>query len=117
MKADVDAGYLAKLNTPALIADRERKKADERTKITALDDYYYYNGKYEPFRLKVAYINGPQSTEQYAKTIESTLKNLGIIADLVPLEPTDLEDVIKSGKKEYDMIVAGVGTSGNIAQL
>jgi ABC-type transport system substrate-binding protein len=116
-KREVDAVYLAKLNTPALIAERERKKAEKRKTLEALDDHYYYNGKYEPFRLRVAYINGPQSTEQYAKTIEATLKKLSIITELIPLEPKDLESIIKSGEKNYDLIIAWVGTAGNIARI
>lgn len=102
----VDAEYLARLNTPALVAARERAKASERAKVEALDDHYYYNAKYEPFKLKVAYMNGVQSTEQYALVIEQTLKNLSIIAELTPLEGKDLEEIIRTGEKGYDILVA-----------
>jgi hypothetical protein len=41
----VDSVYLERLNTPALIAERQSKK-EERKKIFAeLDDRYYYDAK------------------------------------------------------------------------
>lgn len=114
---EVDASYLAKLNTPALLAERERQKTDLRKKVEVLDDRYYYNDTYEPFSLDVAYVVGQQSTEEYAHVIEQTLKNLSIIAHLIPLEAKDVEQIIQTGKKDYDILVAWVSTAGDVAGL
>jgi hypothetical protein len=73
---DVNKEYLARKNTPAMIADRERKKQESLKQIQTLDEHYYYNEKSEPFTIKVAYITGPQSTEAYALHTEETLKKL-----------------------------------------
>jgi hypothetical protein len=73
---EVNKEYLARKNTPAMIADRERKKQETLQKLEALDEHYYYNGKFEPFTIKVAFITGPQSTEKYALHVEETLKKL-----------------------------------------
>ncbi len=116
-RKEVDAPYLAKLNTPALLAERERKKEEHKKRIETLDNQYYYNEKDEPFRVKVAYITGQSSTEEYAQSIAATLKTLSLVAELIPVEAKELENIIKSGEKNYDIIVAWVSTSGNIAEI
>jgi hypothetical protein len=73
---EVDREYLARKNTPAMIADRERKKQETLQKLEVLDEHYYYNEKFEPFTIKVAFMTGPQSTEKYALHVEETLKKL-----------------------------------------
>jgi ABC-type transport system substrate-binding protein len=100
-----------------LVADRERKKSETKKIAEALDDHYYYNVKNEPFRLKVAYVGGPQSTETYAHSIESVFVRLGILTELVPLEPKDIDSIISTGKKNYDLIVLGIESPGNIARI
>jgi hypothetical protein len=105
---NVNTEYLARKNTPAMIADRERKKQDTLKQIQTLDEHYYYNEKSEPFTIKVAYITGPQSTETYALHTEETLKKLGVKTELLPLEPKNLTAMISSGKKEYDVLIIGV---------
>ncbi|MBP9779446.1 hypothetical protein KBD33_02350 [Candidatus Gracilibacteria bacterium] len=116
-KEVVNSGYLARINTPAFLADKQRKKDERKAKIAPLDDRYYYNASGEPFSLKVAYINGPQGTEIYAQEIEKILKDLGVFTELIAYKSSDIEELIKSGKKDYDMLVLGIETPGNIGHI
>lgn len=54
-KNQVRDEYNATQNTPALIAERDRKKAEQVEKIRTLSDEFYYNSKLEPMSLKVGY--------------------------------------------------------------
>jgi hypothetical protein len=105
---EVDAEYALRANTPALVADRERKKAEEKKKAEALDPQYYYSDTYEPFTIRLAYITGTQSTENYANVIEDVLKKLSIRTEKVALETKDLEKIITTGKRNYDILVVGI---------
>lgn len=113
-RTQVNSGYLARINTPALIAERQRKKDEKKSKLISLDDRYYYNSEWEIFKLKVAYTTGPQGTELYAQEIEKILKNLGVMTELVAYKTSDVEDLIRSWKKDYDMLIIGIETPGNI---
>jgi hypothetical protein len=44
--------------------------------------------------------------EEYAQFIAVTLKTLSLVAELIPVEAKELENIIKSGEKNYDIIVA-----------
>ncbi len=116
-RVTVNSGYLARINTPAFLADRQRKKEEKKAKIVPLDDRYYYNGLGEPFRLKVAYTTWPQWTELYAEKIEKILKDLWVMTELISYKPADIEGLIRSGKKEYDILVLGIETPGNIGHI
>jgi hypothetical protein len=105
-RKEINDEYTARNNTPAIIAERERAKEEKKKTALALDPLYYYDKDGKPFALKVAYITGPQSTESYALAIEKTLKNLSIMTDLTPLDPKGLQEMIKSGKKNYDILIA-----------
>ncbi len=113
----INSGYLARINTPAIVADRQRKKDERKTKLTELDDRYYYNAEGKPFNIKVAYTTWPQWTESYALEIEKILKNLWVITQLVAYKSTEIEDLIRSGKKDYDILVLGIETPGNIGHI
>ena len=116
-KKTVDDTYLARDNTPALIAEREREKTKQKETALALDPLYYYNKDGNPFKLVVAYVTGPQSTESYGLKIEGILKKLSVKTELLPLEPKDLQEMIKSGKKEYDILIAGVSVGDTISDI
>jgi hypothetical protein len=116
-KKEIDDEYTARNNTPALIAERERAKEEKKKTALALDPLYYYDTDGKPFRLKVAYITGPQSTEAYALAIEKTLKNLSIMTELTPLDPKALQGMITSAKKDYDILVAGVSAGETISGI
>jgi ABC-type transport system substrate-binding protein len=116
-KKEVDSVYLERLNTPALIAERQSKK-EERKKIFAeLDDRYYYDAKWEAFSLKVWYVTWVQGTDFYALKVEKILKDLGIFTELVAYKASDIADIIKTGKKDYDILILWIETPGNIGHI
>lgn len=116
-KKTIDDEYIARNNTPALIAEREREKTKQKEAALALDPLYYYNKDGEVFKVKVAYITGLQSTESYAHTVEETLKKLSIMAELIALEPKTLQEIIKSWKKDYDILIAGISTWDTLSDI
>ncbi len=116
-KKSVDEEYRARNNTPALIAEREREKQKQLEAAAALNPQYYYNKEWKEFRITVAYVTGIQSTESYAKTIENTLRKLSIMTELVTLEPKALQEIITTGKKEYDIIIAWVSAWETISEI
>jgi ABC-type transport system substrate-binding protein len=116
-KKEIDNEYTARNNTPALLAERERAKEEKKKTALALDPLYYYNKDNKPFKLKVAYITGPQSTESYATAIEKTLKNLSIMTELTPLDPKALQGMITSGQKDYDILIAWVSAGETISGI
>jgi ABC-type transport system substrate-binding protein len=116
-KKEIDDSYVARNNTPALIAEREREKTEKKNTALALDPLYYYDKSGKAFELKVAYITGPQSTETYALAIEKTLKNLSIMTNLMPLDPKTLQGMITSGKKDYDILIAWVSAGETLTGI
>lgn len=116
-KKIVDDEYIARMNTPALIAEREREKTKQKESAIALDPLYYYNKEGKEFQLVVAYITGLQSTETYALAIEKILKNLSIKAELKPLDPKMLQEIIKTGEKDYDILIAWVSAGDSLAGI
>ncbi len=116
-RTEVNSWYLARLNTPALISLREQSKEERKTKIAPLDGHYYYNAKWEPFTLKLAFTTWAEWTEAYAEAIATILKNLGVVTELVAYKPEDIENIIKSGKKDYDILVLWIETPGNIGHI
>lgn len=113
----IDDEYIARNNTPALIAERAREKEQKKAKVMELDPLYYYDKEGQPFRIKLDYITGLQSTEPYALATEKILKNLSILTELTPLEPKELQEMIKTGKKDYDILLAGVSAQDTISSI
>jgi ABC-type transport system substrate-binding protein len=116
-KKTIDDEYIARNNTPALIAEREREKQSKKESALALDPKYYHDKAGTPFRVKIAYVSGPQSTELYALAIQKPLENLSIMTELVALDPKALQSMIVSGKKDYDILIAWVSAGGTIAGI
>ncbi len=55
--------------------------------------------------------------ETYANFIEGELKKIGILVEKNALAPEDIENMIKTGQKTYDMILIGIEAPGNIARI
>lgn len=109
--------YLATQNTPALIANRERWKEEKLIQARELKDEYYYNNLNQLFIIKIGYIIGPQSTEVYAKKIDSALRLLGIKTELIPYNPKEIQSLIASGERKYDILVIGISVEGSLANI
>ena len=116
-RQEVRDAYLATVNTPALIADRERKKAELIKTAQELKDEYYYNGSGSIFAIKIAYTTGPQSTELYAQSIDRALRLLGVKTDLVPYDSKAVQAMIADGSRPYDLLVIGASVDGSLSSI
>ncbi len=116
-KKSIDDEYIARKNTPALIAEREKVKKLAHEKIEKLDERYYYTRDGKPFEITVSYVNGRESTESYAKIVEATLANLSIKTTISAITPEQVSEMIKTGKKDYDILIIGIEAPGNIARI
>lgn len=116
-RKEVDSTYLERINTPALIAERQRKKDERKSLFANLDDHYYYNREGKAFSLKVWYVTWVQGTDFYALKIEKILKDLGIFTELVAYKAPEIADIIKTGKKDYDILILWIETPGNIGHI
>lgn len=113
----VEAELLTKLNTPEKIAEREKQKQEKISKISSLEDSYYYNEKYEPFTLKLAFVSDKDAPAKYAEFSIESLRQLGVKIEQIPLTTKNLSTLISSGEKNYDMIIVGLRSPGSAAHL
>lgn len=113
----IDEEYTARNNTPALLAEREREKLKQKEAASNLNPLYYYDQEWKEFTVKVAYITWPQSTEAYALLVADSLKKLSIMTELIPLEPKALQEMITTGKKDYDILVAWISAGDTISEI
>lgn len=109
--------YYATLNTPALIANRERLKEEKLKQAQELKDEYYYNDTNQVFSIKIGYVVGPQSTEVYAKNIDKALHLLGIKTELIPHNPKDIQTLIANGERKYDILVIGISVESSLSSI
>lgn len=94
-----------------IIENKEKKEKIDKEKlekINNLDENLYYDKNFKEFSLKLYHIDDwKKETNDTVKFIESSLKELWIIVDIVPFSIKELPKVI-SNKNEYDMIVTWV---------
>ncbi len=102
---EVEASLVAEMNTPEKIAEREAQKQQKITEINALEDNVYYNSSYEPFSLVLAFLSDNTASVKYAEFTIQELATLGIKTETKPLTTKELDALIKSGEKNYDMII------------
>lgn len=116
-KKQEEDSYNATQNTPALIAAREREKWEKMKQLQALGDEYYYNDKNEVFQVRIAYASWPQSTETYAKSIDSALKLLWLKTELIPYGPKEIQSMIANGERNYDLLAIGVSVEWSLSSI
>ncbi len=116
-KKSVDEELLTELNSAEKIAERETAKQEKIAKIQALEDNLYYNADYEPFSLKLTFVSDREASLTYADFTISAIRQLGIVVESDPIDTKGLDAMIKSGKKNYDMIIVGVRSPNTIADL
>ncbi len=117
MKEQVEQEYVAKLNTPELVAERQKIIVEKKTKLSALDPRYYYNDSLKAYELGIVHAGEPASLTLYAKHVETTLTNLGIKSSITPLSTKDLQTMLQKGKKDYDIILVGFEATGRISRV
>lgn len=116
-KKQLQDNYNALQNTPALIAAREREKWEKLKQLQTLADEYYYNEKNEIFQVRIGYASGPQSTESYATSIDEALRLLGVKTVLIPYWPKEIQAMIASGERKYDLLVIGVSVEWSLSGI
>lgn len=115
---DVENSLLAELNTPEKIAEREKEKQELINKIsTELQDNLYYNDKFEPFSISLTFVADKEAPAKYAEFTIETLSNLGIQVSPNGITTKDLNTLVTSNEKNYDMILVGLRSPGSIAHL
>lgn len=114
---EVEAELLAALNTPEKIAERESEKQKKIDEISALENNVYFNAKYEPFTLTLAFLSDNIASAKYANFTMQELAILGIKVDPKSMTTKELDAMIKAGEKNYDMIIVGVRSPGTVADL
>lgn len=117
MKEKVDGEYLAVLNNPEKVTLRLQAVSKERERLKALDPRYYYNRKWEPFEVKIAYKDDPLSLQTYAAYVSSALQDLSIKSTLVPLSTKDIQTMLQSGNKDYDFIIIPFEANGRLSRI
>ena len=117
LREQVEQEYITKLNTPELVATRQKAIQEKKTKLSALDPRYYYNDALQPFELTIAHASEPSSLASYAKQVESTLTHFGIKSTIKPLSTKDLQSMLQKGKKEYDIMLIGFEATGRISRV
>ena len=108
--------YNALQNTPALIADRERKKSESLKEAQTLKDEYYYKWN-DIFVIRIGYITGPQSTQSYATSISDALRLLGVKTELIAYGPKELQNMISSSKRDYDLLAIGISVEWSLSRI
>lgn len=67
--------------------------------------------------MRIGYIIGPQSTEAYANSIDGALRLLGVKTVLIPYGPKEIQAMIASGERKYDLLVIGVSVEGSLSSI
>ncbi len=116
LRESVDAAYLSELNTPERVAQRQQVSEKRKAEIKLLDPRYYYNSKNIPFELRIAYKDDPQTLGKYAATVVSALEKLSIQSKLIPLSTKDLQKMLETWKKEYDIIIIWFEANGRLSR-
>ncbi len=116
-KKQLQSEYDATQNTPALVSSRERLKEDKLKGAQQLANEYYYNNQNQVFTIKIWYITGPQSTELYAKHIDTALRLLGIKTELIAYGTKELQAMIATGERKYDLLVIGISVEGSLSSI
>jgi hypothetical protein len=113
----VEDQYLAKLNTPEIVATRIKTLDERKAKIQALNQRFYYNNKLESFSLKLVYITDPTSLETYATQISNALLAIGIEAQVNVMSAKDFSSMLQKGEKNYDMLLIGFEANGRFSRI
>jgi hypothetical protein len=92
-------------------------KEEKLSQAHELMDEYYYNAQNQIFAIKIGYITGPQSTEIYAKSVDKALRLLGVKTELIPYGPKELQALIASGERKYDLLIIGISVEGSLSSI
>lgn len=84
------------------------KQKEELSFLEGLDTELFYNKEGDAFTLKFVYLDTDQSAQGVIETIESSLRDYGILIESIPVSLSNLVQIIRSEEKNYDMVFAGI---------
>lgn len=113
----VNTELVAIANLPEKLAKREAEKQQKLAEIAKLADNTYYNEKYEPFTLKVAFMSEKQASQDAVEHMSAVLDKLGIVVNAEAISTKEMESLIKSKKRDYDILVVGIRSPGTISHM
>ncbi|MDD4151292.1 MAG: ABC transporter substrate-binding protein [Candidatus Gracilibacteria bacterium] len=95
------------LTQPGTTTDKQlQAKID---KIKTLDDKYFYDKDLKRFEINLDYIGIQEENKTVADLIKNNIESYGIVVNLREIDTIKtLNEKIKNGNKDYDMILAGV---------
>ena len=80
---------------------------DQLTKLSNLDENFYYDENLESFSLDLFYISSEKDLEETAFFIKNSLLEIWINVELFPISISDLSKIL-SEKNKYDMLLTWV---------
>lgn len=116
-QGEVEKEALEKINTPELVSERMKQVEEKETALKTLDQKYYYNEKNLPYSIRLSYVDEPKSLALYAEKMNNALTTLSIKTEITPISTKDLNEMIASGKKDYDMIIVGFEANGRFSRI
>ncbi|MCP4523538.1 MAG: hypothetical protein GY828_04940 [Candidatus Gracilibacteria bacterium] len=96
-----------KIKTIKKIEEKAPLNEENMTLLSELDENYYYNQKYQPFTLKLHYVDADKNIRETAIYIKNTLDKIGIQIDLIPISIQELSTVLDQNDS-YDLVLAGI---------
>jgi hypothetical protein len=88
--------------------------AEKIENLNALDEWFFYNDKWEKFSLTLFYITWENHLEKTSVYIKDSLENIGISVRLRPIQINQIRQFMwwesqdDQVKKEYDMMLVGI---------
>ena len=93
------------INTNLVLTPEQIKK---QNLIKALDDRFYYNSEFNPYSLKLSFINWSKQINISVEEIQTQLENSWIKINLQDIKLTELTKQIKENTEEYNILVAWI---------
>ncbi|MDQ7022509.1 MAG: hypothetical protein Q9M97_03105 [Candidatus Gracilibacteria bacterium] len=100
-----------KSNINYIKSDKYKKIEEKIEKVKSLDKTYFYNEKLEKYNLELYYVSNKKDIRETSEYIAEKLKNIGINVSLREISTSNLNGLIKDGKKNYDLLLTGVNLS------
>ena len=93
------------INTNLVLTPEQIKK---QNLIKALDDRFYYNSEFNPYSLKLSFINWSKQINISVEEIQTQLENSWIKINLQDIKLTELTKQIKENTEDYNILVAWI---------
>lgn len=78
------------------------------SKLEALDDKYFYNEAGEQYTLELLFLDTDNNMSIVAENIKQSFSQFWILVETVPVSISELNTMLQSWEKKYDMLLAGI---------